>query len=85
MLMRSRIAYIILFMTAFIFPSIAQDSYVEYEYVDGTKETDIISFDRMEPQEAFPAHTLFPGGQESETAVRGPNAFLWRRRFQTGR
>ena len=46
--MKSRIAYIILFLTAFIFPSVAQDSYVEYEYVDGTKETDIISFDRME-------------------------------------
>ena len=45
--MKSRIAYIILFLTSFIFPSIAQDSYVEYEYVDGTKETDIISFDRL--------------------------------------
>ena len=46
--MKYRVTYIILFLFAFIFPSIAQDSFVEYEYVDGTKETDIISFDRME-------------------------------------
>ena len=45
--MKSRIAYIILFLTTFLFPSIAQDSYIEYQYVDGTKESNIIDMERM--------------------------------------
>ena len=45
--MKSRIAYIILFLTTFIFPSVAQDSYIEYEYVDGTKERNTIGTERF--------------------------------------
>lgn len=36
--MKNRITYIILFLFAFIFQLKAQPQYVEYEYVDGTKE-----------------------------------------------
>ena len=45
--MKSRIAYIILFLTTFIFPSVAQDSFIEYEYVDGTKERNTIGTERF--------------------------------------
>ena len=45
--MKSCIAYIILFLTTFIFPSVAQDSYIEYEYVDGTKERNTIGTERF--------------------------------------
>ncbi|MEE1083173.1 MAG: hypothetical protein UH850_05480 [Paludibacteraceae bacterium] len=51
--MKFRISYIILFLFAFIFPSIAQDSYIDYEYVDGTKEREAISSDRMECRYTF--------------------------------
>ncbi len=45
--MKNRITYIILFLFAFLFPSVAQNSYVEYEYIDGTKESNIIDMERM--------------------------------------
>ena len=45
--MKSRIVYIILFLAAFIFPSIAQDSYIDYEYADGTMERSAIDLDRI--------------------------------------
>jgi len=45
--MKYRILYIILFLFAFLFPSVAQNSYIEYEYVDGTKESNIIDMERM--------------------------------------
>ena len=45
--MKNRITYIILFLFAFLFPSVAQNSYIEYEYVDGTKESNIIDMERM--------------------------------------
>lgn len=51
--MKSRIAYIILLLMTFVFPSIAQDSYIDYEYVDGTKEREAISSDRMECRYTF--------------------------------
>ena len=45
--MKNRITYIMLFLFAFLFPSVAQNSYVEYEYIDGTKESNIIDMERM--------------------------------------
>ena len=45
--MKYRILYIMLFLFAFLFPSVAQNSYIEYEYVDGTKESNIIDMERM--------------------------------------
>ena len=51
--MKSRIAYIFLLLMTFVFPSIAQDSYIDYEYVDGTKEREAISSDRMECRYTF--------------------------------
>ena len=45
--MKSRIAYIILLLMTFIFPSFSQNSYIEYEYVDGTKEREAIDMRRM--------------------------------------
>ena len=45
--MKSRIAYIILLLMTFIFPSVAQNSYIEYEYVDGTKERNTIGTERF--------------------------------------
>ena len=45
--MKYRILYIMLFLFAFLFPSVAQNSYIEYEYVDGTKESNIINMERM--------------------------------------
>lgn len=41
--MKSCIVYIILFLAAFVFPSVAQNSYIEYEYVDGTKEREALN------------------------------------------
>ena len=45
--MKSRIAYIFLLLMTFVFPSVAQNSYIEYEYVDGTKERSTIDLDRI--------------------------------------
>ena len=45
--MKYRILYIMLFLFAFLFPSVAQNSYIEYEYVDGTKEREAIDMRRM--------------------------------------
>ena len=45
--MKSRIAYIILLLMTFVFPSVAQNSYIEYEYVDGTKERNTIGTERF--------------------------------------
>ena len=45
--MKSRIAYIFLLLMTFVFPSIAQDSYIDYEYVDGTKERNTIGTERF--------------------------------------
>ena len=45
--MKYRILYIMLFLFAFLFPSVAQNSYIEYEYVDGTKEREAIDMIRM--------------------------------------
>ena len=45
--MKYRVTYIILFLFAFLFPSIAQNSFIEYEYVDGTKERNTIDMGRM--------------------------------------
>ena len=41
--MKNRITYIILFLFAFIFQLKAQPQYVEYEYVDGTKEREALN------------------------------------------
>ena len=41
--MKNRITYIILFLFAFIFQLNAQPQYVEYEYVDGTKEREALN------------------------------------------
>ena len=45
--MKSRIAYIILLLMTFVFPSVAQNSYIDYEYVDGTKEREAIDMRRI--------------------------------------
>ena len=45
--MKYRVTYIILFLFAIIFQLSAQISYVEYQYVDGTKEKNTIEFERM--------------------------------------
>ncbi len=45
--MKSLIAYIILFLTTFLFTSVAQNSYIDYEYVDGTKERNTIGTERF--------------------------------------
>ena len=45
--MKSRIAYIFLLLMTFVFPSIAQDSYIDYEYADGTKERNTIGTERF--------------------------------------
>lgn len=45
--MKSRIAYIILLLMTFVFPSFSQNSYIDYEYVDGTKEREAIDMGRM--------------------------------------
>lgn len=45
--MKSRVAYIFLLLMTFVFPSIAQDSYIDYEYADGTMERSTIDLDRI--------------------------------------
>ena len=45
--MKNRMTYIILFLFAFIFQLSAQISFVEYQYVDGTKERNTIDMGRM--------------------------------------
>ena len=45
--MKSRIAYIILLLMTFVFPSFSQNSYIDYEYVDGTKERNTIGTERF--------------------------------------
>ena len=45
--MKSRIAYIILLLMTFVFPSIAQDSYIDYVFADGTKERSTVDLDRI--------------------------------------
>ena len=45
--MKNRMTYIILFLFAFIFQLKAQPQYVEYEYVDGTKEREAIDMRRI--------------------------------------
>ena len=45
--MKNRITYIILFLFAFIFQLNAQPQYIDYEYVDGTKERETIDMRRM--------------------------------------
>ena len=41
--MKYRVTYIILFLFAFIFHLNAQNQYLEYEYVDGTKEKEYLN------------------------------------------
>ena len=41
--MKNRITYIILFLFAFIFQLNAQPQYIDYEYVDGTKEREALN------------------------------------------
>ncbi len=45
--MKYRVTYIILFLFAIIFQLSAQISFIEYQYVDGTKEKNTIEFERM--------------------------------------
>ena len=45
--MKSRIAYIILLLMTFVFPSLAQDSCIDYVYADGTMERSTIDLDRI--------------------------------------
>ena len=45
--MKNRMTYIILFLFAIIFQLSAQISFVEYQYVDGTKERNTIDMGRM--------------------------------------
>ena len=45
--MKYRVTYIILFLFAIIFQLSAQISFVEYQYVDGTKEREAIDMGRM--------------------------------------
>ena len=45
--MKSRVAYMILLLMTFVLPSFSQNSYIDYEYVDGTKERSTIDLDRM--------------------------------------
>ena len=45
--MKYRVTYIILFLFAFIFQLNAQSQYIDYEYVDGTKEREAIDMRRM--------------------------------------
>ena len=45
--MKNRMTYIILFLFAFIFQLNAQLQYVDYEYVDGTKEREAIDMRRI--------------------------------------
>ena len=49
--MNNRITYIILFLFAFIFQLNAQLQYVDYEYVDGTKESVPCTFGASDNQE----------------------------------
>ena len=45
--MKYRVTYIILFLFAFLFQLNAQPQYIDYEYVDGTKERETIDMRRM--------------------------------------
>ena len=45
--MKYRVTYIILFLFAFLFQLNAQPQYIDYEYVDGTKEREAIDMRRM--------------------------------------
>ena len=45
--MKNRMTYIILFLFAFIFQLNAQPQYIDYEYVDGTKEREAIDMRRI--------------------------------------
>ena len=51
--MKNRITYIILFLFAFIFQLNAQPQYIDYEYVDGTKEREALNPNQIVYKRSF--------------------------------